>query len=254
MDEEATQTVESPPTESEVQADAIEQPATGDATVTEMGDAESAGEDPGEPGPIPYTRFKEVNDQLRELKQMKEQEAQVLREFGFNNLEEMRQAAALEQQRMEEQNIAAYFQRQVDEGELDEHTATLRQAVEMERLQIARERAQLQAYLVQQERANALSANPAAQQAQDMVDDLIASGLPPQVAVQKVAQMVERFNLAAQTQAVKQNQSNQPVAPAPMSTSNQSAQPTRPMNPLDAWRQQASRPWREILAGSKDTV
>lgn len=251
MDEEATQTVESPPTESEVQAGAIEQPATGDATVTEMGDADSAGEDQGEPGPIPYTRFKEVNDQLRELKQLKEQEAQVLREFGFNNVEEMRQAAALEQQRMEEQNIASYFQRQVEEGELDEYTASLRQAVEMERLQIARERAQLQAYLVQQERANALSANPAAQQAQDMVDDLIASGLPPQVAVQKVAQMVERFNLAAQTQAVKQNQS---VAPAPMSTSNQSAQPTRPMNPLDAWRQQASRPWREILAGSKDTV
>jgi vacuolar-type H+-ATPase subunit I/STV1 len=251
MDEEATTTVESPPTESEVQADAIEQPATGDATVTEMGDADSAGEESGEPGPIPYTRFKEVNDQLRELKQMKEQEAQVLREFGFNNLEEMRQAAALEQQRMEEQNIASYFQRQVDEGELDEQTASLRQAVEMERLQIARERAQLQAYLVQQERANALASNPAAQQAQDMVDDLIASGLPPQLAVQKVAQMVERFNLAAQTQAVKQNQS---VAPAPMSTSNQSAQPTRPMNPLDAWRQGASRPWREILAGSKDTV
>lgn len=248
MDEEATTTVESPTTESEVQAEAIEAPATGDAIVPEMGEAEGM-ESQAEPGPIPYSRFKEVNDQFRALKEQKEQEAAILQQFGFSSIEEMRQAAALEQQRMEEQNIAAYFQNQVNEGELDEHTASLRQAVEMERLQLARERAQMQSYLAQQQKAEAFAQNPEAQQAQDMVDDLINSGLPPQLAVQKVAQMVQRFNLAAKTQAIRQS-----VAPTPMSSSNQSAQPTTPMNPLDSWRSQASKPWRELFNGSKDIV
>lgn len=250
MDEEATTTVESPTTESEL-AQAIEEPATGDAIVTEMGEAESAEQEQAEPGPIPYSRFKEVNDQFRALKEQKEQEAAILQQFGFGSVQEMREAAALEQQRMEEANIASYFQQQVNEGELDEQTAALRHAVELERLQLSRERAQMQAYLAQQQKQTALAESPEAQQAQDMVDDLINSGLPPQIAVQKVAEMVKRFNFAAKTQAIRQNQN---VAPVPMSTSNQSAQPTTPMNPLDAWRQGASQSWRDLFNGSKDTV
>ena len=250
MDEEATTTVESPTTESEFQAEVIETPATGDAIVPEMSEAEGM-EGQAEPGPIPYSRFKEVNDQFRALKEQRTAEENILRQFGFSSVEEMKQAAAAEQQRMEEQQLASYFQQQVNDGELDEHTAGLRHAVELERLQLARERAQVQSYIAQQQKAEAMMASPEAQQAQDMVDDLINSGLPPQVAVQKVAQMVQRFNLAAKTQAIRQNQS---VVPSPMSSTNQSAQPTQAMNPLDAWRQQASKPWRELFNGSKDTV
>lgn len=248
-DEEATTTMDSPAMESDQFAEAPETPATEDATVLSGAEAESQGE-ASEPGPIPYTRFKEVNDQFRALKEQKEQEAQILQQFGFSSMEEMRQAAMQEQQRLEEERIAFQIQQQVDNGELDEYTANVRRDLEIQRLQFHRERMQFQQVLAQQQVAAAMAANPAAQQAQDMVTELMQAGVAPDVAVQKVAQMVERFSLAAKTQAIRQ----QNVAPAPMSTSNQSAQPTRPMNPLDAWRQQASRPWREILAGSKDTV
>jgi len=248
-DEEATTTMDSPTMESDQFAEAPETPATEDATVLSGAEAESQGE-ASEPGPIPYTRFKEVNDQFRALKEQKEQEAQILQQFGFSSMEEMRQAAMQEQQRLEEERIAFQIQQQVDNGELDEYTANVRRDLEIQRLQFQRERMQFQQVLAQQQVAAAMAANPAAQQAQDMVTELMQAGVAPDVAVQKVAQMVERFSLAAKTQAIRQ----QNVAPAPMSTSNQSAQPTRPMNPLDAWRQQASRPWREILAGSKDTV
>lgn len=248
-DEEATTTMDSPAMESDQFAEAPETPATEDATVLVGAEAESQGE-ASEPGPIPYTRFKEVNDQFRALKEQKEQEAQILQQFGFSSMEEMRQAAMQEQQRLEEERIAFQIQQQVDNGELDEYTANVRRDLEIQRLQFHRERMQFQQVLAQQQVAAAMAANPAAQQAQDMVTELMQAGVAPDVAVQKVAQMVERFSLAAKTQAIRQ----QNVAPAPMSTSNQSAQPTRPMNPLDAWRQQASRPWREILAGSKDTV
>lgn len=248
-DEEAITTMDSPAMESDLTAEAPDNPATEDATVLDGADVEPTGE-AAEPGPIPYNRFKEVNDQLRELKQMKEQEASILQQFGFSNLEEMRQAAFAEQQRLEEERIASHFQQQVEEGYLDEGTAEMRRDLEIQRLQFERERAQVRDLLVQQQVSAAMASSPSAQQAPDMVMELVKSGLPPQQAAAQVAMMVDRFSMAAKSQAIRQ----QNVAPAPMSTSNQSAQPTRPMNPLDAWRQQAARPWREILAGSKDTV
>ena len=249
-DEEATTTMESPAMESDQVAEAPEIPATEDATVLTGVEAESQGE-ALEPGPIPYTRFKEVNDQFRALKEQKEQEAAILQQFGFSSMEEMRQAAMAEQQRLEEERISMQFQQQVDEGELDEYTANMRRDLEIQRLQFQRERMQFQQALAQQQLTAAMASNPAAQQAQDMVNELMQAGLPADLAVKKVAQMVERFSLAAKTQAIRQPQN---VAPVPMSTSNQSAQPTTPMNPLDAWRQGASQSWRDLFNGSKDTV
>lgn len=247
-DEQALTPVDSPAMESDHIAEAPEIPATEDAIVHDGADVEPMGE-AAEPGPIPYSRFKEVNDQFKALKEQKEQEAAILQQFGFSNLEEMRQAAFAEQQRLEEERIASHFQQQVEEGYLDEGTAEMRRDLEVQRLQFERERAQVKELLAQQQVSAALSANPSAQQAPDMVMELVRSGLTPQQAAAQVAMMVDRFSLAAKSQAIRQQ-----VAPAPMSTSNQAAQPTRPMNPLDAWRQQASRPWRDILGGSKDTV
>jgi len=246
-DEEATTTVDSPATESDLAvADTAVEPATGDATIPTGVEAEA--EESGEPGPIPYNRFKEVNDQFKELKAQKEAEAAILQQFGFGSLEEMRQAAELEQQRLEEERVSAYYQTQVDEGELDETTAGMRRDLEIQRMQFQRERMAVQELLLQQQRQAALSVNPAAAQAPDMVDELIRSGVAPDRAAAQVAAMVERFSLAAKSQAIRQ-----PSVPAPMGSTNQSAQPTRPQSPLDAWRAGASRSWRDIFNG-KDTL
>lgn len=248
MDEEATIPVESPTTESEqVSAEVPEQPATGDAIVPVDTLAETTESE--EPGPIPYSRFKEVNDQYRELKAQKEAEAAILQQFGFSSIEEMRAAAELEQQRLEEERVNAYFQSQVDDGELDETTAAMRRDLEIQRMQFERERQQVREVLMNQHKQMAMNAYPSASQAPDMVDELINAGIPPDKAAAQVAAMVDRFSLAAKSQALRQ-----PVAPTPVSASNQAAQPTRSLNPLDSWREQASRSWRDILGGNKDTL
>lgn len=248
MDEEAIQTVDSPATESDqIDTETSEQPATGDATGPALFDGETT--DEGEPGPIPYNRFKEVNDQFKELKAQKEAENAILQQFGFSSLAEMQQAAELERQRIEEERVSAYFQSQVDEGELDETTASMRRDLEIQRIQFERERQQVRELLLQQHKQFALTQHPSAAQAPDMVDELIRAGLAPDAAAAQVAAMVDRFSLAAKSQAIRQ-----PSPPSPMGSTNQAAQQTRPMSPLDAWKQQAARPWRDILGGNKDTI
>lgn len=256
MDEQATEAVESLPTESEVTDIDTDTPAPATegaldpAQAQEVAEGSEGEEGKPEPGPIPYSRFKEVNDQLRELKARQEQEQSVLQAFGFQSLEEMQQAALAEAQRAEEQRIAAYFAQQVEDGELDEDTAARARDIELRALALSRQEQQVQQILLRQERDAALSAHPAAQEAADMVDDLIATGVPPKKAAAYAASMVERFQLAAKAAAVVQKSAS---PPPPMGSDNQASQPVRTMTPREALQSVASISWRKLLAGD-DTL
>lgn len=254
MDDQATEAVESLPTESDELSTDTPTPATEGASdpveVQAVAD-EPVDEDGAEPGPIPYSRFKEVNDQFKTLKEQKEREQAILKQFGFESVEEMQQAAAEQQRLDEEERVKAYFQSQVDDGELDEETARHRQELAIARMTLERERAQVQEYQLVMARDQAYASHPSARQAPDKVDDLIRSGVDPRTAVATVAELVDRVTLAIKAQTV----TSKPVSPPPpMGSDNQSAQPTRPMTPSEAWRQGASKSWRDLLLGGKDTA
>ena len=251
LDDQALNTEESPSPEShELDTDTLAPATEGASDPTSAQDVADEPEGGAEPGPIPYSRFKVVNDQFKALKAQKDEEAALLREFGFESLSEMREAAAAEQQRLEEERVKAFFASQVEDGEMDEVTAAARRDLELERMAFNRERAMVQEFMILQARDAALASHPEAKEAPEAVDDLIRSGMDPRKAAAHVASLVKRFSLAAQSQAT----AKRPPAPSPMGTDNQSAQPVKPVSGLERLRQGASVNWRDLIMGGNDTV
>lgn len=165
------------------------------------------GTNDNERGPIPYDRFREVNEQARSAKQELDQWNDIIQEFrqqGFNSAADLRKAAAQRDAAMQEEAIRNRY-RELEQQELvDPQTANLQLEAELERFRYQQAMAQVSQYMIQQERQTAVNQYPLAQQAPAMVETLINRGVPPQEAVKITHEQIANLRKSIQSDVTKQ--------------------------------------------------
>lgn len=158
-------------------------------------------------GPIPYDRFREVNEQARSARQELDQWNDVIQEFrqqGFNSAADLRKAAVQREAAMQEESIRTRY-RDLEQQELiDPQTANLQLEAELERFRYQQAMAQVSQYMIQQERQTAVTQYPLAQQAPAMVESLINRGVPPQEAVKITHEQIANLRKSIQSDVTKQ--------------------------------------------------
>jgi hypothetical protein len=158
-------------------------------------------------GPIPYDRFREVNEQARSARQELDQWNDIIQEFrqqGFNSAADLRKAAVQREAQMQEESIRTRY-RDLEQQELiDPQTANLQLEAELERFRYQQAMAQVSQYMIQQERQTAVTQYPLAQQAPAMVESLINRGVPPQEAVKITHEQISNLRKSIQSDVTKQ--------------------------------------------------
>lgn len=158
-------------------------------------------------GPIPYDRFREVNEQARSAKHELDQWSDIIQEFrqqGFNSAADLRKAASQREAAMQEESIRTRY-RELEQQELvDPQTANLQLEAELERFRYQQAMSQVSHYMIQQERQTAVAQYPLAQQAPAMVESLINRGVPPQEAVKITHEQIANLRKSIQSDVTKQ--------------------------------------------------
>jgi hypothetical protein len=158
-------------------------------------------------GPIPYDRFREVNEQARSARQELDQWNDIIQEFrqqGFNSSADLKKAAAMREASMQEEGIRNRY-RELEQQELiDPQTANLQLEAELEKFRYQQAMAQVSHYMIQQERQSAVTQYPLAQQAPAMVESLINRGVPPQEAVKITHEQIANLRKSIQSDVTKQ--------------------------------------------------
>lgn len=158
-------------------------------------------------GPIPYDRFREVNEQARSAKHELDQWSDIIQEFrqqGFNSAADLRKAASQREAAMQEESIRTRY-RELEQQELvDPQTANLQLEAELERFRYQQAMSQVSQYMIQQERQTAVAQYPLAQQAPAMVESLINRGVPPQEAVKITHEQIANLRKSIQSDVTKQ--------------------------------------------------
>lgn len=165
------------------------------------------GTDDNERGPIPYDRFREVNEQARNARQELEQWNDIIQEFrqqGFNSAADLRKAAAQREAIQQEESIRSRYRELEQQELLDPQTANLQLEAELERFRYQQAMAQVSQYMIQQERQQAVNQYPLAQQAPAMVETLINRGVPPQEAVKITHEQIANLRKSIQSDVTKQ--------------------------------------------------
>ena len=158
-------------------------------------------------GPIPYDRFREVNEQARSARQELDQWNDIIQEFrqqGFNSAADLKKAAVMREAAMQEEGIRNRY-RELEQQELiDPQTANLQLEAELEKFRYQQAMAQVSQYMIQQERQSAVTQYPLAQQAPAMVESLINRGVPPQEAVKITHEQIANLRRSIQSDVTKQ--------------------------------------------------
>lgn len=245
-----------------------------EANEGESSTASASANDEAKPGPIPYDRFKEVNERAKtyesELATLREQlqslQAQpteptvdpdlaMFRELlGVSSAAELQQAIEENQKQQWEQSVFTHYQGLVDRGEMDEELAAREARLQIQQAELQ----QLQNRLAASERntqiAEATRAYPSVSKAQSLFDKLVNAGMKPLEAAREVDALVASMTTAATSQVAAQVAS---TPPTPMGNSD-----APPPSAFESSPQPASgrKPWEipfERLFGinkPKDTI
>lgn len=149
-----------------------------------------------QPGNVPYERFKEVNDEAKELRQIQDaynKWADVIKQFeanGFQSAADLQKARQEQELAQVEQNIRHKWQDQVETSYMDPAMAEAKAEAEIQALRYNRVVGEMNNYMITQQRAAAFESYPYARRAEDVVDKLISSGVSPNDAAQAVHQQV----------------------------------------------------------------
>lgn len=179
------------------------------------------------PNPVPYDRFREVNERAKQASDQLSRWGDVIQEFerqGFNSAEDVQRAIIAQQQQAQEQAIVDRY-RQLEEQELlDPQTSQLQMAAELERFRYQQAMQQVSQYMLDQQKTTALSQYPLAQRNHAAVDSLVQRGIDPVEAARIVHEQVDQLTRALVPELVQRLNAGR-TAPTPTST-RQSARPT----------------------------
>lgn len=179
------------------------------------------------PNPVPYDRFREVNERARQANDQLSRWGDVIQEFerqGFTSAEDVQKAIAAQQQQAQEQAIVDRYRQLEDQELLDPQTSQLQMQAELERFRYQQAMQQVSHYMLEQQKTTALSQYPLAQRNQNAVDSLVQRGLDPVEAARIVHEQVDQLTRALVPELVQRLNAGR-TAPTPTST-RQSARPT----------------------------
>ena len=190
--------------------------------------------DASNPGPIPYDRFREVNDKARTYSERLDKWADVISQFeqqGYQSAADVQLALQRQQQELAEQQIISRYRELEQQDLVDPATAKLQLEAELERYRYQQAMAEVSQFMVQQERQSALEQYPLAKEATALVDSLISAGNEPTKAAQMVHEHVGRLTQSLRSEVAKQvahgqrtpTPQSQASSAMPVVTGNQSA-------------------------------
>lgn len=179
-----------------------------------------------DPSPIPYERFKEVNDKARNANDRLSKWGDVIQEFerqGFQSAEDLRQTIIKQQQQAQEQQIVDRYREMEAQELIDPTTGNLQMQAELERFRYQQAMAQVSQYMIDQQKSTAINQYPLARQNPEAVDSLIANGVQPDVAARVIHEQIEKLSKALVPQLLSKLQAGR-TAPTP-TTNSQTARP-----------------------------
>jgi len=174
-----------------------------------------------QPGNVPYERFKEVNDEAKQLRAAQEaysKWADVIRQFedsGFKSAAEVQKAYEEQQRQNQESQIRERWENEVHTNYMDPELARVQAEAEIQKLRYDQVVGQMNSYMVAQQREQALQQFPYASRAQDVMDSLIQQGMNPMDAAAAVHRQVTGLVESLVPQLVDMV-NNQQSAPTPI--------------------------------------
>lgn len=172
-----------------------------------------------EPGPIPYDRFREVNDKARNYSDRLNKWDSVIQQFeqqGYSSAEDVQKALALQEQQAQEQAIRQRYHDLTQQELVDPNTAQLQLEAELTAFRYKQAMAEMNQFMAQREREQATQQYPLAQKASHIVDRLIDTGVQPSEAVRLVHELTHGLQQSMR-QEVTQQVSQSQRTPTPMS-------------------------------------
>lgn len=182
---------------------------------------------PETPNPVPYERFREVNEKARSASDRLSRWGDVITEFerqGFTSAQELQQAIARQNAQAEEQAIVSRYKELEAQELLDPQTSQLQMQAELERFRYQQAMAEVSQYMTQQQKATAIDQYPLARKNMVAVDNLVAKGLQPLDAARIVHEQVDQLTKALVPELVARLNAGK-SAPTPTPTA-QTVQPT----------------------------
>lgn len=180
-----------------------------------------------EPNPVPYDRFREVNQRAREASDRLSRWGDVIQEFerqGFSSAADVQAALQQQQAQAQEQAIIDRYRDLENQELVDPETAQLQMQAELERFRYQQAMAQVSQYMVDQRKTAAFTQYPLAKRNTGMVDTLVARGLDPTDAARIVHEQVDQLTKSLVPELLSRMQQGR-TAPTP-SGNGQSASPT----------------------------
>jgi hypothetical protein len=150
-----------------------------------------------DPNPVPYERFREVNERARQAAAYEDRlnrwgrVIEQLESQGFQDADQVDQMLAKQQQEAQENAIRYRYQQLADSQMLDPALAQAQQEAEIMKLRYEQQMQQVQGYMSMQQRDAAYQQFPLAQRAPELVDNLIDAGWDPYQATQAVHNQVQ---------------------------------------------------------------
>lgn len=185
-----------------------------------------------QPGNVPYERFKEVNDEAKQLRAAQEaysKWADVIRQFeesGFSSAADVQKAYQEQQLQSQEAQIRERWNYEVQNNYMDPEMARIQAESEVQKFRYDQVVSQMNSYMMAQQREQALQQFPYASRAMDVMDSLIQQGMNPMDAASAVHRQVTGLVESLVPQLVDMV-TNQQSSPTPIG-SGDSANPVVP--------------------------
>jgi hypothetical protein len=163
--------------------------------------------DTKEPGPIPYDRFREVNDKAKSYSERLDKWADVISQFeqqGFQSAADLQKAIQQQQVQAQEESIKQRYRELESQDLIDPATAQLQLDAELQKFRYEQAMAEVSQFMVQREREQAVQMYPLAQKANHMVDSLVNAGIKPSDAVRMVHEQIQSLQQSLVPELTKQ--------------------------------------------------
>jgi len=179
-----------------------------------------------DPNPVPYDRFREVNERAKSANDRLSRWGDVISEFerqGFSSAADVQAALIQQQQQAQEQAIVDRYRELEQQELLDPQTSQLQMSAELERFRYQQAMQQVSQFMLDQQKSSSYAQYPLAKKNEAMVDDLVSRGVQPTEAVRIVHEQVDRLTKALIPELLSRMQKGQ-AAPTPSGSGN-SARP-----------------------------
>jgi len=195
-----------------------------------LGVEQAPAADQGEPGPVPYDRFKEVNQKANDANDRLSRWNDVISEFesnGYRSAQDLQAAMRQREVQAQEDAIISRYRELEANDLIDPSTSQLQMQAELEKFRYQQAMQQVSQYMVGQQKQNAFAQYPLARKNEAFVDQLIQRGMDAQEAASLVHSQVEQLTKSLAPELLARLQSGR-TAPTPAGTAQSLNQPTAP--------------------------